>query len=104
MSDIAAFTTKDFTLQININGEIDNFNVNSLENIIREQLEKSCATNIILDLKNIKFIDSSFIGMLISLNKYIKSYESRFSIINVSNHVNRILEIAAIDKIIKIVK
>lgn len=61
-------------------------------------------TELILDLKNIEFIDSSGIGCIISLVKTAKNYGSEIKLCNLSKEVMDIFELLHLQMILDIEK
>lgn len=59
-------------------------------------------TDLILDLKNIEFIDSSGIGCIISLVKTAKSYNCGIKLCNLSKEVMDIFELLHLQMILDI--
>jgi stage II sporulation protein AA (anti-sigma F factor antagonist) len=58
--------------------------------------------NIIFDFKNINFMDSSGIGVIIGRYKKISSENGKVSVVNATDRVRKIFELSGMNKIINI--
>lgn len=83
---------------VNLSGELDVSNCNELKKYLNELLEKEML-NITLDIKNLEYIDSTGLGVIISILKVLKSNEKEISIINARDNIKKILNITGLDKI-----
>jgi anti-anti-sigma factor len=71
---------------------------------IREQIKKSLdnSKTVHVDLGKVGYIDSSGIATLIEGMQIAKKTEKEFALINVSNEVMKVIKLAHLDKIFKI--
>ena len=60
------------------------------------------AKNIILDLHNVKFMDSSGLSAMLVGNRTFREKNSTFVICNVSDHIKKILKISKLDTVLDI--
>ena len=60
--------------------------------------------SLVIDLKNVDFIDSTGIGLLIKAYKDMTSRKGKFALVNVSNDFLKVLKISTLDKILTIYK
>tara|TARA_Y100000739_G_scaffold126569_1_gene109096 strand:+ start:23 stop:388 length:366 start_codon:yes stop_codon:yes gene_type:complete len=60
------------------------------------------AKNIILDLKNVKFMDSSGLSAMLVGNRIFREKNYSFIICNVSNHIEKVLKISKLDTVLNI--
>jgi len=72
---------------------------------IREQIKKSFdhAKTVHVDLSKVNYIDSSGIATFIEGMQIAKKNEKEFALINVSNEVMKVIKLAHLDKIFKII-
>jgi anti-sigma B factor antagonist len=77
---------------MDINGEIDLYNVPDIKETIKAQMEGS-KTNIIINLDKVSYIDSSGIGVLISSLSNLKKAGGSLKIINVYASVRKVFEL-----------
>ena len=82
-------------------GEIDHYQIDIFKKAVYE-LADSDANSIIIDLKNVTFIDSSGIGVLVSGYKKIAARRGHFGLLNVGNDIYALLKLSTIDKVIPI--
>ncbi len=61
------------------------------------------AKNLILDLKNVKFMDSSGLSAMLVGNRTFKEKNSSFIICNISNHIEKILKISKLDTVLELI-
>ncbi len=83
---------------VSLSGELDVSNCNELKVYLNELLEKEML-NITLDIKNLEYIDSTGLGVIISILKVLKSNEKEISIMNARDNIKKILNITGLDKI-----
>ncbi len=83
-------------------GEIDASNAGALEDYILRQVP-SDATCVVLDLSSIRYLDSSGIRLLFSLDERCRSRQQRCSIAIPSDHlVRRVLQVVRVESIIPV--
>ena len=61
------------------------------------------AKNIIVDLKNVKFMDSSGLSAMLVGNRTFQEKEASFIICNINEHINKILKISKLDTVLEII-
>ena len=89
------------TLIVGLKGELDQHSAVKL----RVNLDKKImdgASNLIFDLSELEFMDSSGIVIIIGRYKNITALGGRASVVGAKPHVEKILRMAAIDRIIPI--
>ncbi len=86
---------------IAVNGEIDLFNVADFKKTLF-QLTEGEFSSIIVDMKNVSYIDSSGIGVLVAGQKKMRAHSGQFALVNVGEDVHNILKLATLDKFFKI--
>lgn len=79
-----------------VSGEID---LNTIE-ILKPKLEELLKENkdILIDMENVKFIDSTGLGTLVKLYKEQKQREKKVSIINTKKNVRKIFKITCMEE------
>ncbi len=83
---------------LKLSGELDMTN----SNIIREKILEMNLKDLILDFENVTYIDSSGIGVLISLQKDTRYKGGSMRIINIENKLLKLLKMVGIDKLLQI--
>jgi stage II sporulation protein AA (anti-sigma F factor antagonist) len=88
------------TLTLTLGGEIDHHTCDEIKKTADYEIQRLSPKKIIFDFKNVRFMDSSGIGMLIGRYKLILRYGGQAEMINLSKDVRRIFEMTGIFKII----
>lgn len=85
----------------NVNGDID---INSSPNIRKtfDELTTSKEKKIIINLKDVSYIDSSGLATLVEMLKKAKGYGGRLKLSNLADKVKSLFEITKLEKIFEI--
>ena len=83
---------------IAVEGEVDLYNVGELKKTIYEIIDDGEVESLIIDMKEISYIDSSGIGALVAGKKKMKVANGNFALLNISEDVLNILKLATLDK------
>lgn len=83
---------------INLSGELDVSNCDKLKEYLNDLLKEKML-DIKLDIKNLDYIDSSGLGVIIGVLKTLKSNYKDIYILNPRDNVLKILTITGLDKI-----
>lgn len=87
-------------LKIDLDEEIDMKACKTLRTVIDGYIMRYQPKEFIIDLSEVKFMDSSGIGLLIGRYNLIKFMDSKMTILNPTNSIKRVLELSNIaDKI-----
>lgn len=89
------------TLLAEIAGELDHHSAALIKEELDEKLRSTNAVNIIFDLSNLDFMDSSGIGVIMGRYKKTRTLGGQCIVCTKNAQIIRILEMAGIDKIIK---
>jgi anti-anti-sigma factor len=84
-----------------IEGDVDLYNVGKLKKSLFDIIDKG-AKSLVVDMKNVSYMDSSGIGALVASQKRIKANNGKFALINVSEDVLNVLKLSTLDKFFKI--
>lgn len=90
------------TLILKIDGEIDHHTCELIKKETDYEIQKKAPKKLIFDMKNVNFMDSSGIGLIIGRYKYLLRIGGETEIINAKKEVKRILDMSGIFKIIPI--
>ena len=90
------------TLKFKITEEIDHCIAEKIRNRADFEIQKNMPQRIVLDLKDVEFMDSAGIGMILGRYKTAKLMGSIFTICNVKPPIKKILEMSGVLKIIPI--
>jgi stage II sporulation protein AA (anti-sigma F factor antagonist) len=88
------------TLTIVLGSEIDHHSCDEIKKSADYEIQRLSPKKLVFDFKNVKFMDSSGIGMLIGRYKNILRYGGQAEMINLNKEVRRIFQMTGIFKII----
>jgi len=94
------FEIKDKSLIVGINTEVDHHSSVILREKIDKEIEKTSVKNLIFDFKNVGFMDSSGVGLIIGRYKNIEKVGGKVAIVNLMPQIKRIFEISGLFKIV----
>jgi len=86
---------------ISINGEVDLYNVSELKKVLFS-ITDGANSSVVVDMKNVNYMDSSGIGALVAGQKKMKAHSGKFALMNIHDDVLNILKLATLDKFFKI--
>lgn len=94
---VTRLSDNDMTFTIGVNGD---FNFSLLHEFIAaySNNEASSAKNIIVDMRMTETVDSSSLGMLLNMKKYLNKADDEIRIINCNAFVGKILDITNFKK------
>ncbi|MBP9023379.1 MAG: STAS domain-containing protein [Spirochaetes bacterium] len=87
------------TAKVSFDGDIDMIGIKELKDSLFELSSKS-SKDIELDLSNATYLDSSGIGMLLTLNKMQKAKGKSLLMVNIPDKIARVLELSSLDMIL----
>lgn len=83
-------------------GELDHHSAEEVRSKIDDRLDRESIAKLILDFKDVSFMDSSGIGVVIGRYKKMTMKKGNISIANVNNSVKRVFDLSGMFKIIKV--
>ncbi len=86
---------------IQVSGEVDLYNVSELKKALFS-LTDGQHPSVIVDMKNVNYMDSSGIGALVAGQKKMKAHNGKFALMNIHDDVLNILRLATLDRFFKI--
>lgn len=89
-------------LIIRIDGDIDHHTCEEIRTKIDNEIMRRNPKSIIFDMKNVNFMDSSGIGVIIGRYKQIMTNGGIAAMINVKPQIKRVYDICGLKKIIPI--
>lgn len=105
MKDISCFCEFEISndqVIAKLSGDIDYEYATDIKKAILEQLSKNNFSNLVLDFKGLTFIDSSMIGAIFGMYKFIEFFNGSIKIINAFETIFRLLKISGIDEMVSI--
>ena len=88
-------------LKVYITEEIDHHTSSIIRTRLDYEISRLRPKKVIIDLKNVKFMDSAGIGLIIGRFKVAKSYGGDLEIENANDKLMRIFEMSGLPKIIE---
>ena len=73
-----------------------------VETVLAEVDHDGLVTNVIVDLENIEFMDSTALGMLVFLNNRLQIIEGRMVIVNAAATLEQMFKITQLDKMLPV--
>lgn len=92
----------DDNLIITLEGELDHHSSKEIRKKIDSEYYNNNLKNMVLDLGNLNFMDSSGIGLIMGRYKNCKEQYGKLSIVNINPKVERILEMSGLMEIVHI--
>ncbi len=83
---------------------LEDKDINALQESIMSVIEQSPKINLILDFKNVKFLSSAVLGLLIRISKRIYEIEGHLRLCNISPKIYEIFKITRLTKTFDIYK
>ncbi len=93
--------TNDGITNITISGEFDSLTAPEVRATFEEIAEKR-PTRVVLDLMNLRLIDSSGVGAIVSLFKRVKAVDGKFEVVNLHGQPRSIFKVLRLDKVFNI--
>lgn len=85
-----------------LEGEIDHHTAAQMRNEIDKAVQEMHPTMLVLDFKDVSFMDSSGIGLVMGRYKTISSEGGELAIINTSPQIGKVMKLAGMERLAKI--
>lgn len=85
-----------------LSGEIDHHNAKELRTQLDKFIISAQPPELVMDFKNITFMDSSGIGLIMGRSKLMKECGGRLEVRNSQPYIKRVLRLSGIERIVKI--
>lgn len=96
------FDINDESIIAYLNGEIDHHSAKEIREAIDHAAERTTPKQLVLDFKNVTFMDSSGIGLVMGRYKLMSSLGGEVVVTNVSAHIKKVMKISGLDRLAKI--
>lgn len=93
------FFREDEVLTAAIYGDIDHHNAKEMREKIDREVENSKPELLNLDFKNLEFMDSSGIGLIMGRYKLMNSVGGKLKVINIPNYMLRVIKISGLGQL-----
>ena len=85
-----------------LEGEIDHHSAGELRREIDEAVERDCPTMLVLDFKDVTFMDSSGIGLVMGRYKLLKPLGAELHVTNTSPQIGKVMKLAGLDRLVRL--
>lgn len=85
-----------------LEGEIDHHTASLMREEIDKSVEEMHPTMLVLDFKNVSFMDSSGIGLVMGRYKTVSANGGELAIINTSPQIGKVMKLAGMERLAKI--
>lgn len=85
-----------------IDGEIDHHSASVIRNEIDAAVEKNVPQMLVLDFRDVSFMDSSGIGLVMGRYKFLKPYGAELHVTNTSPQIGKVMKLAGLDRLAKL--
>lgn len=96
------FNKVDDKLVVTLVGELDHHSAEEVRVKIDDRIERDNIKKVIMDFKEVTFMDSSGIGVVIGRLKKIKNRDGKVCITNVNKRVDKVFTLSGLYKIITV--
>lgn len=106
MSDIAenvSIVTESGKMRVSICGDIDHHSARSMRQRIDTEFANCAPNELLLDMSGVGFMDSSGLGLILGRFSKASASGARFGVVNPSQSVLRVLDIAGAQRIISVI-
>ena len=85
-----------------LDGEIDHHTASDMRKEIDNAVETHKPTLLVLDFKNVSFMDSSGIGLVMGRYKIVSENGGELAITNTTPHISKVMKLAGMERLAKI--
>lgn len=89
-------------LLVRLIGELDIHTADAVRNMLQEELEKGTTAHLLLNLKNMTFMDSSGLGVILGRYRHLQQTGGQLFICHASPAIRRLLELSGVHKLARI--
>ncbi|HUT29459.1 MAG TPA: STAS domain-containing protein [Sedimentisphaerales bacterium] len=76
--------------------------IRSLQEAIMSVIEQAGRINMVLDFRNVRFLSSAVLGLLVRISKKIYEYEGQLKLCNIDRKIHEVFKITRLTKIFDI--
>lgn len=86
-------------LTASVRGDIDHHNAKDIREQIDRSVESTKPNQLVLDFKEVSFMDSSGIGLVMGRYKLMQEIGGTVRISNTSAHIKKVMKLAGLDRL-----
>ena len=87
-----------------LDGEIDHHTAKEIREEIDAEIERSMAKLLILDFREVTFMDSSGIGLVMGRYRQMQFHDGELQVVNTSPQIYKVMRVAGLDRLATIEK
>ena len=95
------FSNVDGFLIVELIGELDHHSAEEVRVKIDDRIDRDNIKKVILNFRNVTFMDSSGIGVVIGRYRKLKNKDGHISVVEVNKRVDKVFALSGLYKIIK---
>ena len=92
----------DESMTVYLSGEIDHHGAKGMRQEIDETAQRVLPNEMILDFRDVTFMDSSGIGLVMGRYALMRDLCGTLKITNLSSHIKKVMKLAGLDKLVVI--
>jgi stage II sporulation protein AA (anti-sigma F factor antagonist) len=85
-----------------LDGELDHHSTKSIREEIDESIERMKPKELTLDFKNVTFMDSSGIGLVMGRYRCMQLLDGKLNVKDASVHIRKVMRLAGLDRLANI--
>ena len=82
-----------------LSGEIDHHNAKGIREEIDETVQRAGPKELVLDFRDVGFMDSSGIGLVMGRYSLMQELGGRLLVVNMSGHIAKVMRLAGLDRL-----
>lgn len=82
-----------------LSGEIDHHNAKKIREEIDDTANRCTPKLLVLDFKDVSFMDSSGIGLVMGRYSLMQEIGGELQVINLSGHIKKVMKLAGLDRL-----
>lgn len=86
-------------LTAHLSGEIDHHSAKEIREQIDESIERAKPMMLTLDFKDVTFMDSSGIGLVMGRYRIMQMIDGKVTVKNASLHIRKVMRLAGLDRL-----
>ena len=94
------FENYETAIVVSFKGDIDHFCVSSYKEKLNSTIERYHFKHVIMDFKEVTFIDSAGIGFILGRYNQVKDYGGKLLVCGINEYCDRVFKIAGLWKIV----
>ena len=92
----------DSIMTVKLEGEIDHHLAKGMREEIDQLAQRTRPTQMILDFKDVTFMDSSGIGLVMGRYRLMEITNGKLKVVNTSPHIKKVMKLAGLDRLAEI--